>query len=233
MDGNIEDIRREAIEILRVDYPKVKAGVLRLEVFMQTKSKKAVYELRDFLDHLAMLFREDIPVEEAERHLCECRTHLRRCAVEPLEYMAEKEFVRLDRYARWCARVPVLFGYRGNPLSKPEFFQKMKEAKQHIVDGRIVKTEGKACEHMEAAFAAVTELLGQISPWRYLSQGLLWALGIACAAVITTLAAQRLSRPPQVPAATPSAKTIAAPPQAKLPSPAAPLAVPQSVPKTP
>ena len=233
MNGTIEDIRREALEILRIDYPKVKAGVLRLEVFMQTKSKKAVYELRDFLDHFAMLFREDISVEEAAKHLCECHTHLRRCAVEPLEYMAEREFVRLDRYARWCARVPIVFGFRGNPVSKPEFFQKMKEAKQHIVDGRIVKTEGKACEHMEAAFATVTELLGQISPWRYLSQGLFWLLGIACTCVITTLVVQRLSRTPQVPAAIPSAKKVATPPQAKPPSPAKSPPSPKSAPKIP
>lgn len=169
MDRNVEDIRREALDILRDDYPRIKAGVFRIEVFMQTKSKKAVYELRDFLDHFAALFQEDITVEKANAHIHECRTHLRRCAVEPLEYMAEKRFVKLDRYARWFSRIP--FAFRDNPLAKPEFFQRMKEAKTLIADGRNVKTEGKACELMEEAFEIVTDLLEQVRPSKYLFQG--------------------------------------------------------------
>ena len=77
MAQTIEDIRQEALEILRVDYPQVKEGMCRLEVFMRAKSEKAVYELRDFLDHLAGLFREDVTLEEATKHIHECRTHLR------------------------------------------------------------------------------------------------------------------------------------------------------------
>ena len=34
MGGNVTEIRDEALEILRVEYPKVKAGMLRLEVFV-------------------------------------------------------------------------------------------------------------------------------------------------------------------------------------------------------
>jgi len=184
---SVEDIRCEALQILRVDYPRVKEGVYRLEVFMQTKSKKAVYELRDFLDHLSSLFREDITAEEAKKHLYECRTHLRRCSVEPLEYMAEKRFVQLDRYARWYARVP--FPFRENPLSKPEFFQRMKEAKRLIAEGRTVKTEGQACERMDKAFEIVTDLLEQVKPSRYLVQGLLWGAGVFIAGLLAGIAA--------------------------------------------
>ncbi len=220
MSDNIDDIRREALEILRTEYPKVKAGVLRLEVFMQTRSKKAVYELRDFLDHFALLFQDDVTIDDAIKHVRECRTHLRRCAVEPLEYMAEKRFVKLDRYARWCARVPFVFGFRGNPVSKPEFFQKMKEAKQHIINGRIVKTEGHACEHMEMAFEIVTDLLEQISPWRYLCQGIFLAVGVAITAVVTTLAVQRLTGAQQTQATAPSGSAASAASQATLPQPA-------------
>ena len=186
MDKNIEDARREVLEILQVDYPKVKEGVYRLEVFMQRKSRKAVYELRDFLDHLAALSREDITVEEAKKHRYECRTHLRRCSVEPLEYQAEKSFVRLDRYARWYARIPLPF--RDNPLSKPAFFQKMKEAKNHIVQGRLVKTEGQACEHMDKAFEIVMDLLEQVRPGRYRIQGILVGIGVFIAGVLATFA---------------------------------------------
>ena len=192
MSDHIEDIRREALEMLRVDYPKVKEGMYRLEVFMQTKSKKAVYELRDFLDHLAALFQENIAVEDATKHLYECRTHLRRCAVEPLEYMAEKRFVQLDHYARWCTRIPFVF--RKNPLSKPEFFQKMKEAKRLIAEGRITKTEGRACEHMDKAFEIVTDLLTQIKPLGYLVQGLLWIIVTFLGGLLIGVAAMWLKK---------------------------------------
>ena len=190
-DQKIEDIRREALEMLRVDYPKIKEGVCRLEVFMRQKSKKAVYELRDFLDHLSALFQQDIAIDEATKHLHECRTHLRRCAVEPIEYQAEKRFVQLDRWARWYARIPVPF--RDNPLSKPEFFQRMKEAKRLIAEGRIVKTEGQACEHMDKAFEIVTDLLEQVRPLKYILQGILLAIGIFVSGVLATLATIWLS----------------------------------------
>jgi len=185
MNQDVEHIRCEALRMLREDYPKVKDGVLRLEVFMRAKSKKAVYELRDFLDHLAALFREDISSEQATKHVHECRTHLRRCAVEPLEYMAEKRFVQLDRNARWCARVPSVF--RDNPLSKPEFFQGMKKAKELIAEGRCAKTEGRACELMDKAFEIVTDLLEQVKPFKYLVQGLLWVFGAFLGGILTTL----------------------------------------------
>ena len=186
MSQTVDDIRREALEILRVEYPQVKEGMLRLEVFMQSRSKKAVYELRDFLDHFAFLFHEDITIEDAQTHIHECRTHLRRCAVEPLEYMAEKRFVKLDRYARWLA--PLSFVFRSNPLSKPEFFQRMKEAKEHITEGRIVKTEGQACQHMDRAFGIVTDLLAQVSPLKFVVQGTLWSVLIFLGGIIGTLA---------------------------------------------
>jgi len=183
----IEQLRQEALEILRKDYPKIKDGIFRLEVFMRQKSRKAVYELRDFLDHLCALHRDDISLEDAQKHLYECHTHLRRCAVEPLEYMAEKRFVQLDRYARWFAMVPFIF--RDNPLAKPEFFQKMKEAKGLIAEGRIVKTEGRACELMDQAFGIVTDLMSQVEPLRYVVKGLLWAIGIFLAGLLAGLAA--------------------------------------------
>ena len=186
VDDNIEDIRLRAIELLREDYPKIKAGMLRLEVFMQARSKKAVYELRDFLDHLAELFKEGVELEDAEKHLRECRTHLRRCSVEPLEYMAEKRFIKLDRYAKWFARIPFVF--RDNPLRNPEFFQQMREAKQLIADGRIVKTDGQARECMDKAFAIVTDLLAQASPARYLAQGICWLIGTFIAGVVAAIA---------------------------------------------
>ena len=150
MPRTIDEVRHEAIEILRSQYPRVKRAMLRLEVFRRQRSRKAVYELRDFLDHLAALFQDDISVDSAETHVKECRTHLRRCSVEPLEYIAEKQFVQLDRYVRWFAKIPYVI--RHNPVAKPEFFAKMQEVKELIAQGRDVKTEGRAAELMDKAF---------------------------------------------------------------------------------
>ena len=171
----IEQAREEAIRILREDYPKIKRGLYQLEVFMRRKSKKAVYELRDYLDHLASLFRDDISECDAEKDVNECRTHLRRCVVEPLEYVAERRFIKLDFYVRWFARIPFI---RNNPVVKPEFLQGMHEIKSLIAEGRAVKTEGKACEFMSVAFAKATDLLAQVHPISFLIQGLMYIIGV-------------------------------------------------------
>lgn len=149
---------------------------------MRFESKKAVYELRDFLDHLAALFREDISEQDAEKHINECRTHLRRCSVEPLEYMAEKRFIKLDLYVRWFARIPFI---RNNPTTKPEFFKKMQEIKKLIAEGRTVKTEGKACELMDKAFGIATDLLSQVHPISFVLQGIVWIISVFIIAYVT------------------------------------------------
>ena len=99
--------------------------------------------------------------------------------------MAEKRFVKLDRYARWFVIVRLI---PNNPLSKPEFFQKMKEVKSLIVEGRIAKTEGHACQLMDQAFGIVTDLLAQVQPSRYLLQSLFWLIGALIIGVIGGLA---------------------------------------------
>ena len=184
MCDRIQELRDEVVEILRTDYPSAKRAVFRLEVFRRTKSRKAVYELRDFLDHLALLFADDVSVETAEIHIYECRTHLRRCVVEPLEYMAERQFVRVDRYARWFARVPCWI--RKNPVAKKEFFQEMVRAQELIVEGPATKATGKACDLFDEAFGILTDLLSQVHPLRYLVDGLFWLSLIVGAALCST-----------------------------------------------
>jgi len=49
------------ITILREQYiPYVKDAILWLEVYTGEKSKRAVYELRNALDHIAIAVQEDI-----------------------------------------------------------------------------------------------------------------------------------------------------------------------------
>lgn len=182
MTQSIEDIRQNAEEILRTDYQTAKKAILRLEVFRRTKSKKAIYELRDFLDHYASIFKSDIAPDMAEKHLHECRTHLRRAAVEPLEYMAEKCFVKLDAYARFLGRIPI--PSRPNPFADRAFFEQMHKMKVLIADGRMVKTEGEACKLMDEAYSIGAELLAKVTPYRFLVSGVLWLIGLFVAALI-------------------------------------------------
>jgi len=180
---DVLDCRRQALTIIREDYPAVKNGVLRLEVFMRRKSRKAVYELRDFMAHFAIIFDDRVTPEDARHNLSECRTHLRRCVVEPLEYQAEKGFVRLDRLSRY-------FGWVlwGTPQIKKNFYKKMVEAKALIAEGRIVKTEGKATEHFEKAFMIVQDLTAEVGPARYIVKAVFWIAAIFAAGIVTAMA---------------------------------------------
>ena len=46
------------LRLIRDEYPLAKQAVIELEVFSGSRSKKAVYELRDFLDHLSEMLSE-------------------------------------------------------------------------------------------------------------------------------------------------------------------------------
>ena len=185
MGRSLSTIREEAVKIIRDEYPPIQQGVLRLEVFMRRRSKKAVYELRDFLDHLSHIWRDGITPDEAEKHLGECRTHLRRCAVEPLEYMAEKRFVKLNRYANIFGIMSFLMP--SNPVTKPDFISQMQHIKALVVEGRTIKTEGQACAKMEEAFAIATDLLAQVHPLGLCVRGILALLVAIVAGLVVGL----------------------------------------------
>jgi hypothetical protein len=185
----VDECRKECIRILREEYPKIKDGVFRLEVFMQTKSKKAVYELRDCFDHIATLHKDGITEEEANLHLNECRTHLRRCVVEPLEYMAEKQFFQLHKYVQRFGWIRFI---KDNPLSKPDFFHKMKKIKELIAEGRTSKTEGNAAQIFGEAFNESHALLSEITPLRYLINGVLVVVGAFISGGLAAICANHL-----------------------------------------
>ena len=168
VDPAVIIVREKALDILRKDYPKVKDGVLSLEVFMRRKSRKAVYELRDFMAHFAKIFEDGISEDDAEHNFSECRTHLRRCVVEPLEYKAEKGFVRLDRLTRYFGWVI----WRA-PQAKKDFHKNMFEVKKLIASGRHVKAEGDATGYFLAAFEKVQELQADVGPIWYTVRAIL------------------------------------------------------------
>jgi hypothetical protein len=176
--------RAAALDIIRDDYPKVKDGILSLETFMRRKSRKAVYELRDFMAHFVIIFTDGVSEEDAKHNLSECRTHLRRCIVEPLEYQAEKGFVKLDRLSR-C------FGWVlwRTPQTKKDFYHNMVRIQELIARGREVKADGNAANFFREAFELVQDLKADIGPARYIIKGIFWILAIFVAGILTAMAA--------------------------------------------
>ena len=164
----VRKCRENAITILREDYPAVKDGVLALEVFMRRKSRKAVYELREFLSQLAKIFEYGISSTDAEHNVSECRTHLRRCIVEPLEYKAEKGFVRLHRISFWFGWVI----WRA-PQAHKDFHHNMVKIKHLIAEGRQVKTEGKAAVLFREAFELVEDLKAEVGPLWFVTRAII------------------------------------------------------------
>ena len=165
---------REAIRLLREEYPVAKKAVIMLEVFRRTRSKKAVYELRDFLDHLSAAFLKD-DEGQIQGHLREATTHLRRSTVEPLEYLAEKQYVRTYRayrYGRWMLNIP------GNPSLPEGAFGKLLEAQQMIVEGREEKTTSRAYEIFKKSFEISTDLYVGINPVRSILGLAAWTIAV-------------------------------------------------------
>lgn len=191
MARTLDEIRQETVSILQDEYPEVQKGLLQLEAFLRFKSRKAVYELRDFLYHLAEIYRTDITPEEAENPLAECRTHLRRCTVEPLEYQAEKTFVRIDRYVRWFGWLPWALGR--NPIHDSDFVNEMHEIQRLIAKGRAIKTEGEACHLLRDAFERAMRLQEKIRPIRFALVGLVVVvLSMVVGGVVQALCARWL-----------------------------------------
>lgn len=160
----LQEVRERAIALVRQDYANAEKAIIRLEVFTRSRSKKAVYQLRDFLNHLHHIFTTD-DAAKAQRHLVEAETHLRRATLEPIEYLAEKHFVMIDEgLDQWIFKIP----FRGNPRMRSDFSRKMFEAREHIFRGRTQKMQHEAYVDFEKAFEISTELLAEVHPlqWR-------------------------------------------------------------------
>ena len=114
-----KELQEKALDLLCTTYLEVKGIVASLEAYMRKRSSKAVYELRDFLDHLALIQKQEISLADCLHHYEECCTHLRRAIVEPLEYMAERQLLRALRYARYLSLIP--YPRSWDPIRSPEF----------------------------------------------------------------------------------------------------------------
>ncbi len=163
-DGKF-DCPREIAEILVNDYPHAQRAIISLEVLAKTRSRRAVYELRDSLTHLAIAARPGLSNAEARRHLSECRTHFRRAAVEPFEYVAETQFLKIEKIAVRCNWVYTILC-----LPKPDGIQIIKELREihdEIIAGRLGKATGESVQHMEKAARMATDLFDRIKPKQF------------------------------------------------------------------
>ncbi|MFZ0244293.1 hypothetical protein [Candidatus Binatus sp.] len=181
-DRSFSEAESAVLQLLRDDYPKAREAVIELEVYSRTRSKKAVYEMRDFLDHLHRMLMETDP-EKVRGHIFEARTHIRRCVVEPMEYLAEKQFVKADRLYRW--RI-LIFGipFTGSVPQPAGIGPKLIEAQRLIAKGRAAKTSLDAYGDFKQSFQMTTDLCAPANPLR-LGLGVITLILAAVAATLT------------------------------------------------
>jgi len=126
---------------------------------MHKKSRRAIYELRDFLDHLSLVLDSGTGQDGADvrHHYEECCTHLRRAAVEPLEYMAETQLKRVLRLRKCLGWIPY-YPPSEDPFREPDFFDRVNEIRELIADVRTHKPEQDSVERAKKALAKANGL---------------------------------------------------------------------------
>lgn len=163
---NEEFDRLEAAkEVLTNHYPHAKTAILSLEMMAKKRSERAVYELRDTLDHISIALSPETTPCEARRHFAECHTHLRRSAVEPYEWMAEKTFLEIEKIA-----IKGKLLYRLLLLKPPEGHQVIDDLRiiaERITEGRVTKGTAASVLLMKEACKLATESLKKWKPKEY------------------------------------------------------------------
>lgn len=153
---------KAVVEVLTEYYPFAKEAILSLEVYSKKRSQRAVYELRDTLDHLSIAVAESTSPAEARRHIAECHTHLRRAAIEPFEWLAEHKFLEIERIAvkgRWIYRLVMI-----RPPEGYEVITELGKIAAQIVKGRVAKGTAESVGLMRQATEMATECLEKLKP---------------------------------------------------------------------
>jgi hypothetical protein len=173
-----------ASKILTEDYPLAKNSIYTIEVFMRQKSRRAVYELRDMVDHVSIALANTTTPREARFHLAEAKTHLRRAAIEPYEWMAEKKVLQIEKIAikgRWLHKFLMVrseIALDGNDL-----VDGLREISQLIIDGRVCKATSKSLEYMSEALTKADALLIKVNPKQFHDR-VFTACGWVCGGII-------------------------------------------------
>jgi len=176
--------------VLTEYYPHAKEAILALEVLSRKRSERAVYELRDTLDHISIALRSETSPADAKRHLAECHTHLRRAAIEPYEWMAEKKFLEIESLSvkgKWV--------YRFLCIRKPDGYEMVDDLggiAKEIIAGRNSKGASESLTHMREAVRLADASLKRLRPKEFSER--LYGLGLAAiftvVGVVLTLLAE-------------------------------------------
>lgn len=153
------------LKLLREQYlPYVKDAILWLEVHTGEKSKRAVHELRDALDHIAIAVQPDIKEEEALKCLDAVEEHFRRAAVEPAEWVALEQLRKLLKIKQsgfWWWKFFLL-----KPPDSKEFNDKIHKGQELIAQGRHFKgiSLAESYKNFKEAYIIFRQLLDEVQP---------------------------------------------------------------------
>ncbi len=160
-----QEVLSRLFELLDTHYiPFTKKSVMWLETLTHQKSKRAVHELRDALDHIATALHDETSKKDALQSIEAITEHFRRAAVEPAEWIALKKLEQLlDIRAGgfwWWRLLGVM------PPNRKEFARKVYQGQDYIVKGRELKAVsiGDAFENFKQAYLTFVTILDDIEP---------------------------------------------------------------------
>jgi hypothetical protein len=170
------------VKILREQYiPYVKEAVQELEVLTKKRSKRAIYELRDALDHIAIAVQEDTPNEVALKSIDAVEEHLRRATIEPAEFLTLAkldQLLHIKQRGFWWWK---LFGVK--PPDTKEFDEKILKGQKLLSKGRYYKgiSLKNSYTNLKEAFEIFRKLLNEIQPAELRSKicAVVWSIAIA------------------------------------------------------
>lgn len=153
------------VSILTEDVPVAKRAILQLETRSKKRSERAIFEMRDALDHLSSGLQDGTSHADARRHFSECLVHMRRAIVEPLEWCAERKLLDLETIVMGKGFLNRILGIEEDCQMKgTDFLENMKEIADEIVKGRLSKSTSLCCDHMHMACKLTDGALGEMRP---------------------------------------------------------------------
>jgi len=171
-----DETLNEIKDILRDYYLQYsKKAILAYEQAEGKLSDKAVHEIRDALDHIAIAVSKDRPLKQIKRDLNAAREHFRRVAVDPLEYLAEERFrriVKIRNRGLWWWKFLLI-----SPLPSDDIDRQINKISELIVIGRENKGVDieKSFNSMWQAYTLAKELDIKMKPAELKSR--IFALG--------------------------------------------------------
>lgn len=162
---NENKVYEEIGKILKENYlPYAKVSIIKYEQEEGKLSDRAVYELRDAFDHLAIATSAGRTPEEIQADFNAAKEHIRRISVEPLEYLAEerlKRICKIRKYGIWWWRLLLI-----KVTPELDLDKNINKIIELLAAGRINKGVNleKSFENMMEAFILSKAILDKIRP---------------------------------------------------------------------